>query len=211
MEESSLTSSAIILSGGESKRFKEDKGLFIVFQRPLIYYVIERVKPLVDEVLIVTSNLDKVEEYARHFPSLRILADDHDSRGVMSGAFTGFKNAVGEHSLLLPCDTPLLSRRVLSLLLDLAPGNDAVIPRWPNGYIEPLQAVYGTKEAYKAACECIAAGALRLRHMISRLKKVLYVSTIVLKKLDHGFLTFHNINTFNDLQQIKSRLKNITP
>lgn len=207
MDESSVKSSAIILSGGKSKRFKRDKGLVPVFQKPLIHYVIETVKPLVDEVFIVTSSQDKVEEYPRYFPSLRIVADEYDSRGVMSGALTGFKNAKGEHSLLLPCDTPLLSRRVLSLLLDLAPGNDAVVPRWPNGYLEPLQAVYRTQEAYNAARESIAADEFSPRHMISRLNKVLYVSTIVLNKLDPGLLTFHNVNTFHDLQRIKNRLK----
>jgi molybdopterin-guanine dinucleotide biosynthesis protein A len=207
MDESSVTSSAIVLSGGESKRFKEDKGLFPVFHKPLIRYVIDAVKPLVDEVLIVTRSPDKVATYARHFPSLSILADEYASRGVLSGALTGFKNAVGEYSLLLPCDTPLISRRVLALFLDLAPGNDAVVPRWPNSYIEPLQAVYETQEAYNAARESIAAGEYRPRRLISRLNKVLYISTLVLTKLDPGLLTFHNVNTHHDLQRIKNRLK----
>ena len=207
MDESSVTSSAIVLSGGESTRFKADKGLFPVYHKPLVRYVIDAVTPLVDEVLIVTSSQDKVNEYTHYFPSLRIVADEYESRGVMSGAFTGFKNAAGEHSLLLPCDTPLLSRRVLSLLLDIAPDNDAVVPRWPNGYLEPLQAVYRTQEAYHAARESLAAGECRPRRLILRLNKVLYVSTLVLSKIDPDLLTFHNVNTLHDLQRIKNRLK----
>jgi len=211
MDESSVTSSAIVLSGGESTRFKADKGLFPVYHKPLVRYVIDAVTPLVDEVLIVTSSQDKVNAYTHIFPSLRIVADEYQSRGVMSGALTGFKNAAGEHSLLLPCDTPLLSRKVLALLIDLAPDHDAVIPRWPNGYLEPLQAIYRTHEAYNAARESLAAGEFRPRHMISRLNKVLYVSTLVLQKVDPGLLTFHNVNTFHDLQRIKNRLKSVPP
>ncbi len=207
MDGSSVKASAIILSGGESKRFTEDKGLFTVFHKPLIRYVIDAVMPLVDDVFIVTRNQEKVNEYKHYFPSLRIVADEYESRGVISGAVTGFKHAKGSYSLLLPCDTPLLSRRVLALLLDLAPGKDAVVPRWPNGYIEPLQAVYRTQEAYNAARESLAAGERRPRHLISRLNQVLYVSTLVLSKIDPGLLTFHNVNTIHDLHRIKNRLK----
>lgn len=205
-----LKYSAIILSGGESKRFQEDKGLFKVFQKPLIAYILERVTPCVDDVMVVTS-LDKVEEYSHAFPSTRVLADESDFKAPLSGALTGFKNAVGDYSLLLPCDTPLVSQQVISLLLRLAPGNDAVVPQWPNGYIEPLQAIYRTKKAYRASLESITSKELKLGSMISRLKKVLYLSTEEIKRVDKDLLTFHNINVFNDLEKIMSLLKTTYP
>jgi len=201
-----LKYSAIVLSGGASKRFGEDKGLFKVFQKPLISYVVEKVKPLVNEVIIVISDQGKVEEYSRHLPSTRILTDEYAFKATISGALTGFKNAVGDYSLLLPCDTPLLSQKTLSLLLSLAQDNDAVIPRWPSGYIEPLQAVYRTREAYKASLKSVMEGKLRLRDMISRLK-VLYVSTLVIEQLDRNLLTFYNVNTLKDLEKIRKLLK----
>lgn len=199
--------SAIVLSGGVSKRFGKDKGLFRIFQKPLISHVIERVRPLVDEEIIVISDQGKIEEYSHHFPSTRILVDEYRLKAAISGASTGFKNAIGDCSLLLPCDTPLVSQRTLSLLLRLAPSNDAVIPRWPSGYIEPLQAVYRTKEAYKASLKSIEEGEFRLMDMISRLKKVLYLSTLVIKQLDPNLITFHNINTQKDLEKIKKLLE----
>ncbi|MCW3988230.1 MAG: molybdenum cofactor guanylyltransferase [Candidatus Bathyarchaeota archaeon] len=198
--------SAIILSGGDSKRFKEDKGLFKVFQKTLITYIIETVTPCVDDVMVITS-LDKVEEYSHSLPSTRVFADESDFKAPISGALTGFKNAIGDYSLLLPCDTPLISKQVISMLIRLAPSNDAVVPRWPNGYIEPLQAIYRTKEAYRASMESIASKELMLINMISRLKEVLYLSTTVIKQLDKELLTFHNINVFKDLEKIQSLLK----
>ena len=198
--------SAIILSGGESKRFKEDKGLFKVFQKRLITYIIETVTPCVDDVIVVTSQ-DKVEDYSHFLPSTRVLADESDFNAPLSGALTGFKNAVGDYSLLLPCDTPLISQQVISMLLRLAPNNDAVVPRWPNGYIEPLQAIYRTKKAYQASLESISSKEFKLINMISRLKEVLYLSTEVIKELDKELLTFHNINVLNDLEKIMSILK----
>jgi molybdopterin-guanine dinucleotide biosynthesis protein A len=201
-----LMYTAIILSGGESKRFKEEKGLFHVFQKPLVAYILEAITPCVDDVMIVTSQ-DKVEEYARAFPSTRVLADQFEIRAPIAGAFTGFKNAVGDYSILLPCDTPLVSRQVIALLQRLAPGHDAVVPRWPNGYIEPLQAIYRTQEAYRASSESIAANKFKLGNLISRLKKVLYLSTEVIKQVDADFLTFHNVNESNDLEKILRLLK----
>ncbi len=199
--------SAVILSGGTSKRFNEEKGLFKVFQKPLVCYVVERVKSLVDEVIIVVSDRHNAEEYSLYFPSTRILTDEHNFKAAISGALTGFKNAKGEYSLLLPCDTPLISQRLLTLLLDLAPGNDAVIPRWPNGYIEPLQAIYRTREAYKASLESVEEGEFRMRSMVSRLRRVLYLSTLVVEELDPDLRTFQNVNTLKDLDRIKKLLK----
>lgn len=201
--------SAIILSGGESKRFGGDKGLFKVVQKPLVYYVVKSVTPLVDEVLIILGGKDKRSEYSHQFHSTRILLDEYDLKAPISGALTGFKNARGNYSILLPCDTPLVSQKVLSLLQSLVEGHDCVVPRWPSGYIEPLQAIYLTKTAYKAAHKSIEEEKNQFRDMISYLKKVLYLSTIVIKQLDPCLLTFNNINTLEDLESIKKYLRKI--
>ena len=200
--------SAIILSGGESKRFGGDKGLFRVGQKPLLYYVVKSVAPLVDEVLIIIRCNDKKYEYSHQFPFSQILIDEDILKAPVSGALTGFKNAIGDYSILLPCDTPLVSQKVLSFLLSLVEGFDCVVPRWPSSYIEPLQAVYLTKTAYEAARKSIEEGKNHFRDMISHLKKVLYVSTIEIKKLDTRMLTFRNINTLEDLKSIKKYLRN---
>lgn len=205
-DDCSLTHSAIILSGGESKRFKEEKGLFHVFQKPLIAYILEVITPCVDDVMVVTS-MDKVAEYSHTFPSTRVLADQFEIKAPIAGAFTGFKNAVGDYSLLLPCDTPLVSRQVIALLQRLAPGCDAVVPRWPNGYIEPLQAIYRTQEAYRASRESLAANEFKLGSLISRLKNVYFLSTEAIKQVDADLLTFYNVNEFKDLEKILRLLK----
>lgn len=199
--------SAIILSGGESSRFGVDKGLFKVFQKPLISFVIKAVKPLCHEVIIVTSNPAKAAEYSSLFPLTRILIDELVSGAPIVGVFTGLKYATGEFSFLLPSDTPLLSEKVLRLLQKLSHNYNAVIPRWPSGYIEPLHAIYRTKLAYNAVVTSLQNGNLTLQNMISKLQRVLYLSTQILKQYDPQLLTFHNINHFDDLQKITHYLK----
>jgi molybdopterin-guanine dinucleotide biosynthesis protein A len=106
----------------------------------------------------------------------------------------------------LPCDTPLISEKVVQLLLDMSTNRSAAIPRWPNGYIEPLQAVYRTKSALIAAKTALAQGNRNMQSMIDNLNGVRYVSTIVLEQLEPNMSTFFNVNTPQDLKKAESML-----
>jgi len=201
-----LTYSAIVLSGGKSTRFKVDKGTYLIFDKPLISYTIEKIKPFVDEILIIT-NQDKVSSYSQLFPTLRIIPDEYDFRAVLSGATTGFKHVQSDFSFLLPCDTPLLSTKLISLLKQLSHDYNAIVPRWPTGYIEPLQAIYRSQEAYKASLESIEEDQLKMRHMISKISNVLFLATSIIQEFDSTLQTFSNINTFKDFKRIERFLK----
>lgn len=196
-----MTYSAIILSGGESTRFGQDKGLFKVSQKPLISFVIEKVKPFIDELLIVTKP-GSANAYSALFPSTRILVDEYTLRGALAGIATGLNQARGTYSYVLPSDTPLLSTKVLALLRDSSNDHDAVIPRWPSGYLEPLQAIYHTQAAAQAALLSIQEENFRLRNMIRHLGDVKYISTVTLAQYDPKLRTFFNINQIDDLQEI---------
>jgi len=197
-----MEKSAIILAGGVSKRFGQDKGLVQIGGKPLILRVFERAREVVDEVIVVVSSTAQKESYALLFPrKTEIVVDVYDSRSVLVGALTGFMKAQGEYSLLLPSDTPFLSRDVIRLLFEMSHNTDAVIPRWPNGYIEPLQAVYRRDSALAAAREAVSKGEARLQSMISLLSRVRYLSTIVVKEMDPHLTTFFNINTPSDLKR----------
>ena len=200
-----MTYSAIILSGGESTRFGQDKGLFKVFQKPLISFVIEKVKPFIDELLIVTKRTS-ANAYSSLFPTTRILVDEYSSQGALAGIATGLNHARGTYSYILPSDTPLLSTKVLALLRDSAHDHDAVIPRWPSGYLEPLQAIYQTQAAARAAFLSIQAENFRLRSMINHLDDVKYISTVTLAHYDPNLRTFYNINQVDDLHKIRHLL-----
>ncbi len=203
--------SAIILAGGSSGRFGKDKALVKLSGKKLIRYVYDEVVSLVDEVLVIVSSRGQLEEYSGLFDRpTRVVLDDFEGRSPLIGALTGFKYAAGEYSLLLPCDTPIISEKLLSLMLDLVPGRDAVIPRWPNGYIEPLQSAYKTRAAYTSAVDAFEKGELSMRSMIYRLKSVLYISTIAIKSLDPDLHTFLNVNNAEGLRKaelIVSRMK----
>jgi len=206
-----LKHTAIILSGGLSDRFGKSKSLVDLLGKPMISHVVNSVLPLVDETLVITDTEDNRKELSKVLnQSIEILLDEFKLKSPVVGALTGFKHAKGQRSLLLSCDTPLISRKVISLLLELSDDYDLVIPKWPTGYIEPLQAAYNTNKAYEASLEAVTLKELKMSDVIGRLKNILYISTIALTKLDPRLNTFLNVNTRSDLEHIKTVLKGMT-
>jgi molybdopterin-guanine dinucleotide biosynthesis protein A len=200
--------SAVVLAGGFSSRFGQDKGVLELAGKPLIRHVVDAVGSVVDETIVVTNSEERVGKYAMFMGSdVRFAVDVGELRSPLIGALTGFGAARGEYSLLLPFDVPFVSRDVVLLLFELCQGKAAVIPRWPNGYIEPLHAVYRTRLALEAARSAVAEGKLQVRALIENLREIRYVSTLVIQQLDPELLTFFNVNTPADLNKAVALVK----
>ena len=198
----------MVLAGGFSKRFGQDKCLIDLVGKPLVLHVVDRVSSVADEKVVVVGSNALREALSNVFKSkIRVVVDKYEGQSPLVGALTGFESVNAEYSLLLPCDTPFVFSEVVALLLDLCVNKGAVIPRWPNGYMEPLQAVYYTKSAIEAAKKALDEGKRDLLSMINYLHGVRYVSTLVLQQLDPKLLTFFNVNTPEDLKKAESMLR----
>ncbi|NWF87779.1 molybdenum cofactor guanylyltransferase [Candidatus Bathyarchaeota archaeon] len=199
--------SAIVLAGGFSRRFGRDKGLSQLAYKPLVKHVLDAISPFVNEKIVVVSSQAQAENYKKALDSrITVVTDIENKQTPLVGALTGFKEAHGEYSFLLSCDVPFVSKDVVSLLFELCIGRNAVVPRWPNCYIEPLHAVYCTKPAYEATKNALDAQELNMQAMIDKLKCVRYVSTLVLQQLDPELRTFFNINTPLDLKKAEKMI-----
>jgi len=203
-----LNKSAIVLAGGSSIRFGQDKGVLSLGNKPLIRHAVDAVRPLVDEVIVVTRSQERIAQYTKLLPyDVRFAVDVCGQNGPLVGALTGFGVAGGKHALLVGFDMPFISGDVASLLFDLCAGKTAVIPRWPNGQIEPLNSVYQTKMALAASKSAVSEGKLDMHNMIENLHGVRYVSTLVLQQLDPDSKTFFSINSPLDLKKAAIMLK----
>ncbi|MCS7096664.1 MAG: molybdenum cofactor guanylyltransferase [Nitrososphaerota archaeon] len=203
-----MQSSAIILAGGTSARLGEDKSLVAIANKPLLKHVLQVVNSLVEEKIVVVHTDAQAERLRAVLdPDVRVVIDEFDQQTPIVGAASGFKEAKTEYTLLLACDMPLLSREVLAFLLDICIDRNAVIPRWPNGFIEPLHAVYKVKPAFEAAQQAIKEGLPTLRGMIERIRRVRYVSTMVLQQMDPELNSLFNINTTLDLKRAELIMK----
>ncbi|MEM2947233.1 MAG: molybdenum cofactor guanylyltransferase [Candidatus Bathyarchaeia archaeon] len=203
-----MNNSAIVLAGGASKRFGYDKGLALLAGKPLIMHVLDALTNLVEEKIVVVSSRGQAEKIVKVLKSgVKIAIDQSHLQSPLVGALTGFKETSGEYALLLPCDTPLISREILALILELCKDKSAVIPRWPNGYIEPLHAAYCVKPALEASEVALKEGKLDMRSMVERLRNIRYVSTLVFQQFDPQLKMFFNVNTPLDLKRAESMIK----
>ena len=176
--------------------------------KPLVLHVLDKALHVVNEaVVVVSSDAQRRAFSCALHDEVDVTVDRYEKQSPLVGALTGFEKVRGKHSLLLPCDTPFISSRILSLLLDLCINRNAAIPRWPNEYIEPFQAAYHTESALRAAETALEEKKLDLQSMILHMTRVRYISTLVLRQMDPELLTFFNINTPEDLKRAEAILR----
>ncbi|MBS7638069.1 molybdenum cofactor guanylyltransferase [Candidatus Bathyarchaeota archaeon] len=200
----------VILAGGLSVRMGRDKALIKLCGKPLLLHVVESVLNLRPDKIIVTTEKGNVNRYTSILPSSVGLTEDLlEGKGPLVGMISGMRWINSEYTLVLPCDTPLIKPSVLRFLYQKAAGVDAVIPKWPNGYIEPLQACYRTSSALKAAEETIRKGKRSCRDMIRLLNRVVYVNIDELRRFDPDLVTFFNINCKEELLRAEKFLRGV--
>src|SRR5712692_8592008 len=116
--------SGIVLAGGQSRRMGRDKA-FIDFEgAPIVRHVLDRIKKLCAEVIIVTNNADAYTQFGT-----RIVGDVYAGKGSLGGIFSGLQSAREEYALAVACDMPFLNEGLLRYMISLAPKFDVVIPR----------------------------------------------------------------------------------
>jgi len=203
-----LSRALIILAGGLSKRFGQDKCLKELACKPLIIHVLDRVARLANKTVVVAGSEAQRDQLSQAIGTkAQIVVDKYNDHSPLVGALTGFESVNTGPALLLPCDAAFVSTEIAALLLDLCIGKNAAIPRWPDGKIEPLQAVYDVKSAVSAGKAAVREGKRDMLGMISHLHGVRYVSTLVLQQYDPKLDTFLNINTVQDWKKAEHMLK----
>lgn len=208
-----MNTTIAILSGGKSHRLKSvipDKGLLLLNNKPMILWMIELIQELSNNILVIVSTQSQKEKYLEVIEDLaEIVIDKRDSiRSPLLGAHAAFTHASGKYTILLPNDTPLLNRDALLLLIELGEDHDVVLPRWPNGFIEPLHAIYRTETARKRSKELIQKNQYKLDGLLQNVN-VLYLNIEIFKQFDPQLNMFFNVNSPGDLKKLKGLLKKI--
>jgi molybdopterin-guanine dinucleotide biosynthesis protein A len=193
-----------IQAGGQSTRMGRDKALVKLHGKPLIEHVLEQVHDLGNDLLITTNSPKKLE-----YLGVRLVHDRIPGAGALYGLETALLAAEGDYALLVACDAPFISRRLLEYLIDLRSLGDVIIPKKGDRY-EPLQAVYNRTSCLPAVSQALQSGEKR---MISFFPSI-QVHTIdgrTIDRLDPAGISFFNINTPADLveaEEILRRLQN---
>lgn len=181
-----------------------EKGLTMLDSKPLITHVIDRLRPVTDEIIIVVSSEIQKEKYFAF--GVRAVVDKLKGETPIVGAYSGFTEAQGDYAFMTGCDQPLINTATVKLLFSEAEGHEAATPTWPNGWVEPLHTVYRAKPAAECAYRLIISGEKRLRIILRSLNDVKFVPIDTLKELDPKLLTLIDVDTEEDLQRLKPHL-----
>jgi len=183
--------SGIILAGGNSRRMGRDKAFLPWGNTTLIEYVIERLRPVTDELIVAVKD-------ARPFRHLKamVVEDCVPDAHALGGLYTGLRAARYDLCFVCACDAPFLNVQLIHFLVGQANGYDLVIPKTRRG-LEPLHAVYA-KSALGVIEEQLKNQQWDLKVLVQRL-----CSNVITPELIHRFdseeLSFFNVNTPQDL------------
>ncbi len=108
----------------------------------LLEYVLDSVWTVADELFVVFRNEPKLTMIEAISPfGVKVLTVPKNQNPIQTIS-DAFKSSKSEQSLLVTERVPLLKPNVALALFESARNNDAAIPRWTDGRIEPLLAVY---------------------------------------------------------------------
>ncbi len=185
-----------VLAGGRGRRFGGDKLLFKISRKPLILHTIEKLEVVkrIDEVVIVTSK-DNAEKL-RGFGYQVIL--DELPVGPIGGIYTAL--SLGD-AFVVAGDMPLLIPEFVDFIVERfeRAKKPACVPRWSNGYLEPLHAAYSSdfKDFLR---EKIETG----QYAINRAIRESEACYIEIESLPEEWReSFFNVNTREDLRRIR--------
>lgn len=196
-----MSYSALILAGGKGSRLGyQEKALIDVNGKPLIAFVIENLKNAVDNIIISVRDKTQGELLHSLLPDYTFAYDAYKNTGPLAGILSGLATCEDEYCFVAACDMPFINEGVVRMLFRESEHYDAAIPRWDDGFLEPLHAVYKCKPMIRETKKAIEIGETIILAPLFKLN-VNYVDINEIKRIHPELRTFMNINTYEDIQK----------
>ena len=198
--------SSIILAGGRSSRFGQDKCSLVLGGENLLKRIVDSLGELGDEIILVLAP-GQASPFMHSTSNVKITTDIYFGKGPMVGIYSGLKEISDDYAVVVACDMPFLNFGLLRYMIGLVSGFDLVIPRIGDN-VEPVHAVY-SRSCIKILAEMIQEDNLKVSNLIERVK-VRYVVERELTSFDPELLSLFNINMPADLEtaeQIANRMR----
>lgn len=129
---------------------------------------------------------------------------NNSSRAAIFGFRSVFKAVSKGIVQVLPCDTPYFNAEIMDILMAKChkynQNWEAIVPRWKNGFIEPLNSIYRAEIFYDIVEQNLLRNDLKLRSLFNENSKVQYFDVEKnLKDIDSTYRWFKNYNTIEDM------------
>ena len=184
----------IILAGGKSSRMGSDKGFINLKSKPFIAHIIEAMKPLVNNIIIVSDN----KNYDKF--GYQRVNDIIKNAGPVAGLYSGLSNSKTIYNLALSCDIPLIKSFILKRLIEEFDTNYDMIQLQSENKSMPLIAIYKT-HCLRTFETQLNKNEKRLRVAVEQLKN----KTFTIDSECNQYVK--NINTVAQLNEIQHATK----
>lgn len=205
----------VILVGGKSIRFGIETSVIDILGKPLILHQIETLSKFDEDIYLITHTEYQINAYYNQidFPrDIQFIIDDREIisdpeiRTPLLGIYTALKelNNIGfKNAFLLSGDMPLIKAEVIELLIEELEGYDCCIPKWNNGFLEPLFAIYPVKESFEKTKSNLENKNFTLTDILRANWNINYISVEEkIKPLDKNLVSLININGPIDLEKV---------
>ncbi len=187
--------SGVVLAGGQGRRMGSvDKGLVLLQGRPMVSHALDRFVPQVDEVLINANR--HPEQYAAF--GYRVIPDAIGGfAGPLAGLHAGLTHAAQPLVATVPCDSPFLPADLVARLLGAIQAADAdlaVARTFDQPH--PVFALV-RRSVLPHLTRFLDGGGRKIDAWYATLKTVEVA-------FDDEADAFRNINTLDELQQIRT-------
>jgi len=194
---------AVILSGGNSRRMGTNKALLNIGGKSIINRLIDILDSIFFEVLISSNNPNTFK-----FTEKKIIADIFPNRGPLAGIHSALSSINNKKVFILSCDMPLISDELIQFLCKYRTDKPIILPE-AEGRIQQLCGIY-SKSALNMAENLLSES----QRTGSKLKGSIYE---LIEKLDREVVKvdnlefyhpdiFFNLNTPEDYEYLKKCL-----
>ena len=183
--------SGIVLAGGLGRRMGGvDKGLQLLRGKPMVEWVLARLSPQVDDIVInANQNLERYQAYGHRVVSDQIAG----FAGPLAGLHAGLKAVKHPLIVTVPCDSPLLPIDLVERLRAALGAHDLAVAK-TGEQAHPVFALV-KRECRESLEAFLAQGGRKIDAWYAALK-------VVEVSFDDEAQAFRNINTLEELGEI---------
>jgi len=130
---------AIVLAGGESSRFGQDKSFIKINNKSLLEHITDQLTLHFDQIIIGSNSPEKHIDLG-----FEIIPDIKPGFGPLMGILSCLIKSKNKLNFITACDIPYMNIRFIRKLLAEADCYDIIIPYINESKIEPLFGIYNT-------------------------------------------------------------------
>lgn len=185
------------MAGGKNTRMEgEDKAFLEIEGSPIMARLIEKLRSLVNEIIVVTNAPFK--KYS-HF-EVKLVKDESPHKGPLMGIYSGLKASSSDHNFVVAGDMPFLNEALVRHMIKNRDDYEVVIPKIDDKF-HPLFGIY-SKKCIPVIEEMLGQNKLKVSALFPKVKTKFLLRPEI-EQFDGHLLSLMNINTRKDLARAR--------